>query len=697
MVFAGLPLGTLLAIGAGFAALTVVLYILKLRRRPVPVPFTRLWQEVLAQKQSSSLFSQLKRWLSLLLQLLIVAALVLALGDPKPAGHRTEGRTFVVLLDSSASMSATDEKPTRFAAAKDKLNSLIEGLASVDRMLIVSMGATPRPLTTLTDDSAVLKKALENLSPSDTGADLDEALRFAEDALRGQARPEIVVLSDGALGPMMGPLVSADSASNEGAPQKTPGTQKTAPPPNAPPPGAPGPNAAGSNAPQEAAVRSGASPETLASLEREHIKLSYVKVGKTAKNVAITQFAVRRYPLDKSRYEAMLELTNTNPEPVNIELSLLGDGAVVDVTRLALGPSERLRRFYPDLGGASRDLEARIRFAGGGEDDLPVDNRAFATLPERRRARVLVVSAGNAYLEAAVLLDEYLNVTEIQPSAYPPEGTFDVTIFDNVAPPRVARTGAALYLGPPAEGPDAANVPVKSGPALEMFGFDEWDEKSPLLRFMAMPDIQVLTGHELVPEKGDKVLGSSVEENGRKHPILVSGTRPEGAFVALGFDPRRSDMVLRIGFPLFVLNVIDAFSAESTEALSSFRTGEVWRVPLGTRRVTSDADAGIVEVKGPAGQRVEAPLEDQSAVLFGERAGFYDVGGVEPPLRFAASLSDAAESRIEPHEELAPGVTAGKGPELGVTTRRSVWVLLLLGVLLVSLVEWITYHRRWTV
>src|SRR6478609_2844088 len=143
MVFAGLPLGTLLAIGAGFAALTVLLYVLKLRRRPVPVPFTRLWQQVLTQKQSSSLFSQLRRLLSLLLQLLMVAALVLALGDPKPAGHRTEGRTFVVLLDSSASMSATDEKPSRFAVAQSKLNALIEGLASVDRVLIVSMGATP--------------------------------------------------------------------------------------------------------------------------------------------------------------------------------------------------------------------------------------------------------------------------------------------------------------------------------------------------------------------------------------------------------------------------------------------------------------------------------------------------------------------------------------------------------------------------
>ena len=42
--------------------------------------------------------------------------------------------------------------------------------------------------------------------------------------------------------------------------------------------------------------------------------------------------AVRRYPLDKSRYEVMLEVTNTGPEPEDVELTLLGDGQMVDVT-----------------------------------------------------------------------------------------------------------------------------------------------------------------------------------------------------------------------------------------------------------------------------------------------------------------------------------------------------------------------------
>ena len=40
---------------------------------------------------------------------------------------------------------------------------------------------------------------------------------------------------------------------------------------------------------------------------------------------------------------------------------------------------------------------------------------------------MLVVTPGNTYLEAALLLDEYLDVTEVAPSAYPPAGAFDVT------------------------------------------------------------------------------------------------------------------------------------------------------------------------------------------------------------------------------------------------------------------------------
>ncbi len=725
MTLAGLPLTTLLGIGAVVGALTVALYVLKLRRRPVPVPFTRLWQEVLSDEQSSSLFSRLRQLLSLLLQLVIVAALVLALGDPRAEGHREAGRTFVVLLDASASMAATDTPPSRLERGRDEVLRIIEGMAAADRMLLVRMGATPTPLTTLTDDAAALKSAVEGVRASDTGADFEAALQLALDALRGQPEPEIVLVSDGALATApRGTLLDDDprDAVSGAAPRDvtTPAVVD-----GAPVTGADSPAPTATTDPLPAAEGSGDAPEDpekepaalrsplLDRAQEQGVRVSYVPVGTGGRNVALTQFAVRRYPLDKSRHEVLVELTNTDPDPVDVELALHGDGVIVDVQRLSLRGGEVLRRIYPDLGGASAELMAEVRLADGSRDDLPADDRAHATLPERRRARVLLVTEGNTYLEAAVLLDEYLQVTEVAPAAYPPSGSFDVTIFDGVAPPRDARTGAALYLGLPAEAKDGASLeqaPLQQGPELEMFGFDHWDEKSPVLRWMAMPDIQVLKGRALIPGASDRVLGWSEALRGRRTPILVGGRRPEGEFLVLGFDPRRSDLVLRVAWPLFVLNVIDAFTDESTEALSAYRTGQVWRVPLRSGGAADESAAAPerVRVRQPDGSEIEAPVVDGHAVLFGEQAGFYRIEGTHPPVRFAANLARAEESHIEPRDTLifsgaTPGpdgaevLTAGPVEGLHAGTQQRWWVLLLLGVVGLSVIEWVTYHRRWTV
>ena len=92
MIFAGLPLAQLTAIffAVGFGVL--VLYILKLRRRVAAVPFSPIWERILRDKEATTLFSKLKRLLSLLLQLALLALLVLALGDPRAAASLPEAK-----------------------------------------------------------------------------------------------------------------------------------------------------------------------------------------------------------------------------------------------------------------------------------------------------------------------------------------------------------------------------------------------------------------------------------------------------------------------------------------------------------------------------------------------------------------------------------------------------------------------------
>ncbi|MGD0529410.1 MAG: VWA domain-containing protein [Polyangiaceae bacterium] len=632
MIFAGLPLSQLLAVFGAVGFGVLVLYILKLRRRVVAVPFSPLWDRILRDKEATSLFSKLKRLLSLLLQLALLAALVLALGDPRAAESLIKGRTIVVLVDASASMQATDESPSRLGVAKLGVKNLIHGLGGADRMLVAQMDAMVTPLGPMTGDASALERELEGVHATDTRADFPRALRFASDVLRGVDKGEIVVVSDGELG--------------------------------------------------EASDASG--PVHLGSA-----KLSYVRIGSGNRNVGVTQFSVRRYPLDKSRYEVMLELTNTGPEVEDVELQLLGDGALVDLTKLRLQPGERLPRFYPQLSGASRTLEAKIARVDGTHDDLAADDHAYALLPERRRAKVLVVSPGNTYLEAALLLDEYLDVTDVTPAGYPEavkKGGWDAVVFDGATPPEMPKANA-LYLDP--RGPGS---PVKVTDELKQPGFDKVERKHPVVRFLALDDVNVALGHKLVPETGDKVLGAS---DGGASPLLVAGTRGGFRFVAAGFDVRDSDLPLRTAWPLFVVNCINWFTDEDTQYLSSFRTGEVWRIPVA-------AGVTAATVKLPDGTVQPVPVHEGRAVMLGEHAGFYELTAGEQHTEFAANLLDSAESTIAARDALPVDGHAVDGqPVSRVATSFSLppdpWMWLLFAVAALTALEWATYHRRLTV
>jgi Ca-activated chloride channel family protein len=642
MILAGLSFTTLLGIFGAAAVFATALYILKLRRRTVPVPFSKLWEKILRDKEATSLFSRLKRLLSLLVQLALLALLAFALGDPRAAATLIKGRNLVVLVDASASMQATDVAPTRLGAAKDEVKKVIRGLGGSDRMLVAQMDAAVTPLGPMSGDTSELERALDSIKATDARADFPRALRFATDSVRGLENAEIVIVSDGRLGE------AVDSAGKVKVP--------------------------------------------------EGVKLTYLPIGAAgvgSRNVGITAFSVRRYPLDKSRYEVMLEVTNTGPEQEDIELSLLGDNNLVDLTKLRLKPGERLPRFYPNLSGASRTLEAKIAPLPGSQDSLPADDHAYALLPERRRAKVLVVSPGNTYLEAALLLDEYLDVQVVSPKDYvekiaPSGAKQDVLIFDGATPAQAPR-GNAIYLDP--RGPGS---PVKVEAELKQPGFDKIERKHPIVRWTALDDVNV--------SRGDKVVGASDQG-----PILVAGQRGGFKFVAVGFDPRDSDLPLRVAWPLLLLNSINWFTDEDSQYISSFRTGDVWRVPV-------VSNSGQARLKVPGGGDVLVPVHEGRAVYLGEKAGFYELSGTDgnDPMAsavagpgagpvvttasFAANLLDAEESVIEPVKELViDGKKAGTLGGFQIGVRRELWIYLLLAALLLTFIEWITYHRRITV
>ena len=165
--------------------------------------------------------------------------------------------------------------------------------------------------------------------------------------------------------------------------------------------------------------------------------------------------------------------------------------------------------------------------------------------------------------------------------------------------------------------------------------------------------------------------------------------------MVIGFDLRDTDLPLRISWPLMLLNTINDFVEEDTQYISSFRTGTVWRIPV-------PSEAKEATLVAPGGKKSTVPVLQGYAVFLGQNAGIYAMSagpvGAVVESAFAANLSDAEESSILPIDELSVQDTvAGKVEGFKIGVRRELWIYLLLAVIVMTTLEWVTYHRRLTV
>jgi Ca-activated chloride channel homolog len=646
----GLPISpTLVAqLAAGAGALIVVAYVLKMRRRRHEVPFSKLWQKVLEDRESSSLWRRLKRLLSLLGALLFAGALLTAALDPKVGAENEEDRSLVIIVDASASMKASEAGSTRIDRAKREAKTLLTGLGGGDAVMIVRLDGQPTPLTRFETDPPRLTQAVDGIKANDTPADLPRALRLAADALRGRKQPMIVLIGDGAYPAEM----------------------------------------------TNAAVFGEAG---LGQVDLEGLDVRFVRIGgaegEVTPNVGIVAFNVRRYLSNKLSYEVLLEVQNFGDAPVTRRLTLWNGNEAVDVKTLSLRAGERRREIYPDRGGGDeRTLRAEISPVNDEPGDgFPLDDTAWALLPERKKEKVLLVTEDNLYLEGALLLDDNLTVDKLRPAAYPAalaRGSltgYDVVVYEGFTPEEPLADGpapAAVYFKP--RGPGA---PIKArGEAARPFVTD-LEKDHPITRWVALGDVNFDRTDVLVPEAGDVVIARSVRD-----PMIVAGKRGVKKFMALGFGLDGTDLPLRVAFPILIVNALDWFAGQDAELLTTYRTGRTWAIPVDPNGTMTETT-----LRGPAGI-VKVPVTEGRARFYGQRAGIYEIDGPDGVLGLAANLADPAESALTAPASLSLGGKALEPPPtFSATFSRSLWVYLALAALFIVCVEWVTYNRRITV
>ena len=664
MTFTAMSLPMWATLMASIGGVITLLYMLRLRRRKIEVPFGPLWQKVLTEKQTTSLFRVLKRIFSLLLQLIFVAAVLTAIAAPKWVGgdlwavdyqepREPEPSHTLLVVDTSASMSATDVKGGRLNEALAAAREVVASRRTAESFMIARMDRDVTALTDWSTDVVALQKVLDGIEAYDTGTRLDPLMQFARNAVRGLPNARVVLVTDRGFEP---------------------------------------PDA-----------------ELAASI---HLQVIAVDAKKHVDNLAVLDFNVRSHVGNALKYAIYYKLRNYSDKPVKAAVYLYGDPDGTSRTREhfqerppamtpfyhELGPGEEkvVEKVAVDIAGVRAMLFVEPWDTKAYDDVMPADNAAYAVVPQRKKVQVLLVGEENLFLLAGLVTRGFVSVDRVDYETYQSSKGYDLTVFAGGAPADHDAANA-IYLNANGQGVpftlrgSGKRVVVDSEPSVPTKA-----RHHGVMKYVKFVDVTVDTVQPLRRSKGDVVLAKV--KGGR--PAVMAHSDEKARWVAVAFDPLGSEWVLRYSYPIFMVNALNWFFAEEVKLIRPWSLAERWDVRVPWKSVDA------VRVLTPRGDTVTALVDAGGTLAFtGDEEGVYEVqhpdeASGEPPIVVAAALRSPTESALLSKGEygkwVPPELETPETDEIRILG-ANLWQLLVLFALGLMAVEWFTYHRRWTV
>jgi len=175
----------------------LLFYFMRPRRQERVVGSTLLWQQSLQDLQASRPWQRLRITPLLLLQILAAIVIVLVLTRPATFFSSPIGGDTIIVLQTSASMQATDVPPSRFEAARSRIADLIDGLGPGDQLSLIAMARVPQVMIASSSDKDQLNAALARVKVTNQDADLQQALSLATSLAAGHTDARILIVGDG--------------------------------------------------------------------------------------------------------------------------------------------------------------------------------------------------------------------------------------------------------------------------------------------------------------------------------------------------------------------------------------------------------------------------------------------------------------------------------------------------------------------
>lgn len=612
----------------------ILLYMLRLRRREVKISSTFLWQQVVRDQEANTPWQRLRRNLLLLLQLVILALLAVALARPFIQVPSVSVGQTVILWDASASMNSVDVNGiSRFEDARRIALEAVDTLNIGSQMTVILVTDTPQVLIPLSNDPVLLRQAIESAQPSNGGANWSAALTLAS---AGGQDFTTVILSDGGA-PLQTALATASST--------LPGN------------------------------------------------LSYLPIGTSGDNLAITAFATRVLPGQAP--ELFAEITSYIDQEVAVIVDLRVDGELLTAERVVIPARGRQSVLSQALPEGFQAVEARLTIPAEADyvDYLALDDRAFAVAETSETRRGLIMTRGNIFLEQIARslpgIRAFMGNVETGLTG----GAFDVYIFDGWVPNPLP-SGDLFFINPPNDSSlfTVGNVlerPIDTS-AYDPTANINVQRNDPRMLYVDFSTVNIRAFREVTANWAEPLISA---DGG---PLLLAGEVDGRQIAILTFDLADSNLPLQIAFPVMMSAIMDWFSPpsiiNSTSARDSLRVGQ-------TVILNSLPNATAIRVTTPAGDtRVYEALESVMAFAETNQVGLYRVDALRGEQviqteQFAVNLFAVPESQIAP-QSVSAVIAGGETlieEEIG---QREVWPVFALLAFIVLMIEWYAHHRR---
>lgn len=704
------PTSGLVAAAIAFPLLAAM-YMLRLRRRPLRVSSTLLWEQAVKDLQVNVPLRWIKFSLLLLLQALALGAFVAALARPAVPGPAPVADRVVVIIDHSASMSARDgssppapaarmrddgaiSPPTRLEEAKARAIEYVRSLGRSSgrsgerpRVQVIESAANARIVQAYTSDTRQLIDAITSIEPTDQAGSDEEGTALAASILFASTgspdeRTEVVAFTDQPRGEAGGSITATSRAVIVG-PAGVPADQR-----------------------------------------------------RPTDNLGIVALNARR---DLARPEDVLifvRLAGAAGSPTRTPIRCLIDGSLAAIEQVdvpAAGGGAAAISFR-----AARPAACTITVTIDRDDLLAADNSASIRMPAATSPAVLVVAppesadadprssaaSPDPFLISALRSLDLATLRTVTPAAYADEvaqanaeqrpawSRYSIIVFDRVAPARPPSQpslsfGAAIP-GSGVELSDLAAAP-DSGAAVR---FTTWSRSHPLLRYVGLDPIVLSPPPPMLnvpdrdpPPPGVNFTPLAFAPGGPAIGVIESAAagRVTVRRIFVAFALERSSWGPDFSFPVFISGAIDALTGREGGGIA----GAAWTTSQPVT-VATEPGAKFVRAYGPTSREVAIDIDAQASLPDGPvainlgilpRAGVYMLEGALDPMvcvnllnddetRLGSTgVQDAARTQTARSDD-SPAREAG--PAAG---EREVWHWFVLAGLVLATIDWFVYGR----